>query len=94
MEKIKDFKIVLCVNDYGIAIILKCPPDSQFRTDLNFCEDNLFENIPKEIGVYECTVEHWTKSCTEGIKNGDIEYDSIFKIVESNCLLDLDCVKV
>jgi hypothetical protein len=94
MRKIKDIKVVICVDVHGQGIILKYPLEFENHLDGSNCEDNLFENVPEKAGVYECDVEYWF---SQGYSDGhpaDGESDWEFRIVKSKLLVDFNSIKV
>lgn len=94
MKKIQDLKVVICVGLDGEGIIIKYPEEFQHHLDGSFCDDNLFVDVPKESGVYECDVEYWfSQGFSEGFPAAG-ESDWEFKVVKSKPLVDLTKLEI
>lgn len=94
MRKLQELKVVICVGFTGEGIIVKYPEEFRHRLDGSFCDDNLFVNVPKENGVYECDVEYWfSQGYSEGFP-ADGESDWEFRVVNSKQLVDLTKIKI
>lgn len=87
MQKVARFQAIIAVGD--VAQVIVAPKDAMVGMDGTFCEDNSFNNVPTEKGIYLCWIEfYFEQGYSEGYK-ADGESDWEYYVVAIQPLVNL-----
>jgi hypothetical protein len=59
MHKVASFQAIIAVGNSSQAQVIAAPKDAMVGMDGSFCDDNGFNDVPPEPGIYLCDVDFY-----------------------------------